>query len=209
MEDIKKKSGIIISTVLIVFAVIILYFRFVDKEDTLHYSMNAEEMAYELLMVAHVSPDEAMKLMWDTATVFVDMRPEKFYTLDHIENAINIPATKILDEESLERFDQWKKDSLRVVVYCNNEMQATSPWMVLYQLGYTNTQILMGGMNYINALYSDNPPAENAYNVEAPNYDYSGIIEAAASASPEEVQAQPQRKVVVRKKTKKAAEGGC
>ena len=39
--------------------------------------------------------------------------------------------------------------------------------------------------------------------------DYAGIIEAAASASPEDVQAQPQRKVVVRKKEKKAAEGGC
>jgi hypothetical protein len=81
--------------------------------------------------------------------------------------------------------------------------------MILYQLGYTNTQILMGGMDYINALYSDNPPEAEAFNVEAPLYDYAGIIEAAANAEPAEVQTQTPRKVVVRKKKKKAAEGGC
>lgn len=137
------------------------------------------------------------------------MRPEKFYLIDHIENAYNIPATNILEEESLLLFDQWKNDSLRVVVYCGDETQATSPWMILYQLGYTNTQILMGGMDYINALYSDNPPEADAYNVEAAMFDYSGIIEAAKNASPGEVSTQPQRKVVIRKKQKKAAEGGC
>ena len=209
MEDFKKKSGIIISIVLLIFSAIILYFRFVDKEKPLLYSMNPDEMAYELLMVSHVSPDEAMELMWDTTVVFVDMRPEKYFVVDHIENAYNIPATSILEEENLELFDQWKRDSLRVVLYCGDETQATSPWMILYQLGYTNTQILMGGMEYINALYSDDPPAEDSYNVEAPSYDYAGIIEAAASASPGEMQAEPKKEVVVRKKKKKAAEGGC
>ena len=209
MDDLKKKSGIIISVVLLIFSVIILYFRYIDKEEHLLYSMNSDDMAYELLMVSHVTPDEAMELMWDTTVVFVDMRPAKFYNVDHIENAFNIPASTILSEENLALFDSWQADSLRVVVYCGDETQATSPWMVLYQLGYTNTQVLMGGMDYINALYSDNPPEAEAFNVEAPLYDYSGIIEAAANADPDEVQATPQRKVVVRKKEKKAAEGGC
>ena len=34
--------------------------------------MSAEDMAYELLMTYHVSPDEAMELMWDSSVVFVD-----------------------------------------------------------------------------------------------------------------------------------------
>ena len=208
MEDLKKKSGIIISVVLLIFSVIILYFRFFDKEESLEYKITAEDMAYELLMVSQVSPDEAMELMWDTTTVFVDMRPERFYNIDHLEGAVNIPAPTILEKDNLKLFDQWKSDSLRVILYCGDEIQATSPWMILYQLGYTNTQVLMGGMNYIDALYSDNPPEEDAYNEEAPKYDYAGIIEAASSGETV-LQAQPQREVIVRKKNKKAAEGGC
>lgn len=209
MENLKKKSGIIISIVLLIFSVIILYFRYVDKEDHLLYSMSSEDMAYELLMVSHVTPDEAMELMWDTTAVFVDLRPAKYYNIDHIENAFNIPAGAILDKQNLALFEGWKSDSLRVILYCGDETQATSPWMILYQLDYTNTQVLMGGMNYIDALYSDNPPEGDAYNVEAAMFDYSGIIEATKNADPGDVKTTPKRNVVVRKKQKKAAEGGC
>ena len=209
MEETKKKLGVIVSVMLIIYSAVLLYFRFIDKEAPLEYSMVSDDMAYELLMVSHVSPDEAMELMWDTSVVFVDLRQAEIYRQNHIENAVNIPADMILDTESLELFDQWKNDSLRVVIYSANEPEATNPWMILYQLGYTNTQVLMGGMNYIDALYSDAPPEGDAYNVEAAMFDYSGIIEAVKNTEPGDAQTVPQRKVVVRKKQKKAAEGGC
>jgi rhodanese-related sulfurtransferase len=206
MEELKRTRRITIAAVV---AIIVLLIAVFSYKKPIRYQMSAEEMAYELLMTYHVSPDEAMELMWDSTVVFVDLRNPYEYQADHLENAYSIPAGKLLEKENLALFDQWKEDSTRVVLYCNAELQTTSPWMILYQLGYTNTQILMGGMDYINALYSDNPPGENAYNVEAPRYDYAGIIEAAANASPGERQTQSQRKVVVRKKKKKAAEGGC
>lgn len=206
MEELKKTRRITIAAIIAVFVLVV---AIISYNKPLRFKMSADDMAYELLMTYHVSPDEAMELMWDTATVFVDMRSVYEYQVDHLENAFNIPAADLLEKENLELFDKWKSDSLRVVLYDNNEFKATSPWMVLYQLGYTNTQILMGGMDYINELYSDNPPEGDTYNTEAPMFDYAGIIEAAANADPGEVQAQPQKKVVVRKKEKKAAEGGC
>lgn len=175
----------------------------------MNYQLSAEDMAYELLMVYHVTPDEAMELMWDSTKIFVDLRSSFDYEADHLENAFNIPASDLLEEDYLELFDKWKGDSLQVILYSNSEQETTSPWMVLYQLGYTNTQIMMGGMEYIDKLYSDQLLENETFNVEAPLYDYSGIIEAAQNASPEQLQSEPQKKVVVRKKKKKAAEGGC
>ena len=205
MEELKRTRRITIAAVV---AIIILLIAVLIYKKPIQYKMSAEDMAYELLMTYHVSPDEAMEIMWDSSVVFVDLRSIYDYQADHLENAYNIPAADILEPENLALFDNWKNDSLRVVLYSDNELDATNPWMILYQLGYTNTQILMGGMGYINQLYSDNPPAEDAYNVEAPRYDFAGIIEAASSGEVE-AQAQPQRKVTIRKKEKKAAEGGC
>ena len=206
MEELKRTKRITIAALI---AVLVLLIAILSYERPLQYKMSAGDMAYDLMMAYHVTPDEALELMWDSTVVFVDMRSVYEYQADHIENAYSIPVSDLLEEDNRRLFDQWKGDSLRVVLYSNEEVEATSPWMVLYQLGYDNTQILMGGMNYINALYSDNPPEEDAFNVESPSYNYAEIIEAAANASTEDVQDQPQRKVVIRKKEKKAAEGGC
>jgi hypothetical protein len=64
-------------------------------------------------------------------------------------------------------------------------------------------------MNYINKLYSEQLAENETYNVEAPAYDYAGIIEAAKNGSPDQVQTQQPKKVIIRKKEKKATEGGC
>ncbi len=205
MEELKRTRRITIASVI---AIIVLLIAIFSYKRPLRYKMSAEDMAYELLMTYHVTPDEAMELMWDSTIVFVDMRSIYDYQADHLENAYNIPAADILEPENLELFDQWKKDSTQVILYSNTEVEATSPWMVLYQLGYNNMQILMGGMDYIDKLYSDNPPEGEAFNNEAPKYDYAAIIEAASSGEVE-MQSQPQQKVIIRKKEKKAAEGGC
>ena len=206
MEELKRTRRITVAAIIAILVLVAAVFSF---KKPLNYSFSAEDMAYELLMVYHVTPDEAMELMWDSTKIFVDLRNPFEYQADHLENAFNIPAAKILEEDNLALFKQWKKDSLQVILYSNTEQESTSPWMVLYQLGYTNTQIMMGGMEYINKLYSDQLGENETFNVEAPLYDYSGIIEAAKNASPEQIQTEPQKKVVVRKKKKKAAEGGC
>jgi rhodanese-related sulfurtransferase len=159
MEELKRTRRITIAAVI---AVIILLIAVFSYDKPTRYKMSAEDMAYELLMTYHVSPDEAMELMWDSTVIFVDMRTVYEYQADHLENAYNIPAPDLLEPDNLALFDKWKEDSLRVVLYSNQEVESTSPWMVLYQLGYTNTQILMGGMDYINQLYSDNPPEADA-----------------------------------------------
>ena len=173
------------------------------------YKMTPEDMSYELMVVYQVTPDEAMELMYDSTVVFVDVRNHYDYQADHLENAFNIQVANLLDKENKEYFDKWQADSLQVILYGKDELQVTAPWMLLYQLGYTNTRLLMGGMDYIDKLYSDQLAENETFNVETPAYDYAGIIAAASSGESSEVTTQPKKKVVVRKKKKKAAEGGC
>jgi len=173
------------------------------------FKMTPEDMAYELMVVYQVTPEEAMEFMYDSTYVFVDVRNHYDYQADHLENAYNIHVANLLDEENKEYFDKWQADSLQVILYGEDELQVSAPWMLLYQLGYTNTRLLMGGMTYIDKLYSDGLAENETFNVETPAYDYAGIIAAASSGENTQATAQPKKKVVVRKKKKKAAEGGC
>ena len=207
MEELKRTKRITIATFSFVIVLIIAFFSF--KKPMHQYQMTAEDMAYELMVIYQVTPDEGMELMYDSTVVFVDVRNYYDYQADHLENAYNIPVASLLDKESKEYFDKWQADSMQVILYGRDELQVTAPWMLLYQLGYTNTRLLMGGMDYIDKLYSDELAENETFNVETPAYDYAGIIAAASSGEGSEVTTQPKKKVVVRKKKKKAAEGGC
>ena len=207
MEELKRTKRITIATFSFVIILVIAFFTI--KKPMYEYKMTPEDMSYELMVVYQVTPDEAMELMYDSSVIFVDVRNHYDYQADHLENAFNIPVANLLDKENKEYFDKWQADSLQVVLYGKDELQVTSPWMLLYQLGYTNTRLLMGGMTYIDKLYNDELAENESFNVETPAYDFAGIIAAASSGESTGVTAQPKKKVFVRKKEKKAAEGGC
>ena len=207
MEELKRTKRITVATFSLMLVLIIAFFSF--KKPMHQYQMSAEDMSYELMVIYQITPDEAMELMYDSTVVFVDVRNYYDYHADHLENAYNIPVASLLDADSKEHLDKWQADSLQVVLYGKDELQVTAPWMLLYQLGYTNTRLLMGGMTYIDKLYSDELAENEGFNVETPIYDYAGIIAAARSGESTQATAQPKKKVVVRKKEKKAAEGGC
>ena len=147
--------------------------------------------------------------MYNSSVVFVDVSNHYDYQADHLENAYNIPVASLLDKDSKEYFVKWQADLLQVILYGKDELKVIARWMLLYQLGYTNTRLLMGGMDYIDKLYNDELAENETFNVETPAYDYDGIIAAASSGESRTVTTQPRKKVVVRKKEMKAAEGGC
>lgn len=75
----------------------------------------------------------------------IDVRPASVFAKGHPENAINIPVRQLLDQQSLEIFDQLKKNGQQAVLYGTDELQATAPWLLLQQLGYSNLHLLKGG----------------------------------------------------------------
>ena len=81
MEELKRTKRITIATIIAVLVLLIAIFSY---QKPLQYKMSAEDMAYDLMMAYHVSPDEAMELMWDSTVIFVDMRTVYEYQADHI-----------------------------------------------------------------------------------------------------------------------------
>lgn len=208
MEELKRTRRITIGV--FAFLAVILIGLGTFKKPTEVYQFAPQQMNEELLFVYHVTPEEAIEKLKDSvSTVFVDIRSIYDYEKGKLGNAINIPIPNLLDEKSIARFDNWKQDSLTVVLYGNDQLQANAPWMLLYQLGYTNTLTLLGGKDYIDDLIADKLTEESTYEMEYPAVDFKSII-AEGGANQEEVTTQaPKKTVVVRKKKKKAAEGGC
>jgi len=61
----------------------------------------------------------------------------------------NIPVSEILEEESISFFQEMKKDSVIVILFGQDQLDANGPWMLLCHLGLDNVKILLGGYNYL------------------------------------------------------------
>jgi rhodanese-related sulfurtransferase len=202
---------------------ILLLFNFVQSCDnsassSYQFKIAPKAFAEDLFSIYQVTPDEAMEWMFDsTMAIFVDVRGKYEYERGHIENAINIPLSDLLDEENKALYENWLKDSITVVLYGNDELEANAPWMLMYQLGYTNMRVLLGGYGYIDRLYLDQLEDGEVYSVEDPQYDFAGIILKVKEEKekPTEVvvpapkKVEKKKEVIIEKKVKKAAEGGC
>jgi rhodanese-related sulfurtransferase len=216
MKELLKTRRI---TLAIVAFIGVLIIGFATLQDPVYsYKTEAGAFAEELFSIYQVTPDEAMEWMYDSSmAVFIDVRGKYEYEKGHIENAINIPVPDLLDPDNKELYEKWKADSITVVLYGKDELQANGPWMLMYQLGYTNMRALMGGYGYIDRMYLDALEEGEVYTLEDPAYDYAGIIEGVKKEkeAQKEQKSAPQKEapkkkpVVVKKKEKKAAEGGC
>ena len=208
MKELLKTKRITIAVV--VFVLIIIVGFLTSQRPAHEYKITPMDLVEEISLIYQVTPDEAMELMFDTAVVFIDIRSINEYEIGHLENAINIPVPELLSKENKKLFETWKNDSTVVVLYGNDELEANAPWMLMYELGYTNTRALMGGCVYIDKLYDDELAENETFFVEDPAYDFAGIVKKASeqSGSPA-VEKKEKKKVVVRKKKKKEAEGGC
>lgn len=103
-----------------------------------------------------ISASQSLKLMNDPSLVvpvkeiggkqLIDIRSEELFGMGHAENAVNIPARQILDEESVKFFSRLQQKGKAAVLYGSSELQATAPWLLLQQLGYRNVLRLKGGI---------------------------------------------------------------
>ena len=75
----------------------------------------------------------------------IDIRPVDLFLQGHAENAINISVRNLLDQESVNLFDELRANGKEAIIYGSDELQATAPWLLLQQLGYQNIKILKGG----------------------------------------------------------------
>ena len=208
MEELKRTKRITIGAIIAIAVMVLGFMSY--KKPPFSYQLTASAMNEELYMIYQVTPEEAIEMMYDTTlAIFVDIRGIYDFEKGHLENAINIPVANLLNSEQLVKFDRWRQDSLLVVLYGNEELDANAPWMLMYQLGYSNVRNLMGGSSYIDKLYDDMLAENETFLVEDPQADFASIIKVGSANNMNDESSAPKKQVTVRKKKKKAAEGGC
>lgn len=214
MKELKKTRRLTIASILFVLIIIIGFLTFRKPEYT--YKLSTQEMVEQLYNIdTEMLPDEAMEIIsyGDTASVLIDLRNPYEYQNGFLGEAINIPVSDILLEESIAFFDAMQADSIIVILYANTQLDANGSWMLLHQLGYSNVKILLGGYDYLtdeNIDYYDMPEIPE-YFVEEPVIIFSEVISNMSSQSynQTETESKPQNIQPIKRKKKAVAEGGC
>lgn len=178
----------------------------ISSEETVEILINNEDEMFP--------EDLAGIVEWgDSGYVILDLRNPYEYIKGHIAGARNMPFNSLLDKASLELLDTYASDSLTVVLYGHDQLEANGPWMILKQMGYNNVKVLMGGYHYFTTGPLDmyDMPEIPAYMVEEPAYDFYGLMESLGSINIEDLQENTGTQVVIptRKKKESVIEGGC
>lgn len=201
MKELEKTKRISIAAVLFILAVIIALLAYerpkhlysVNTHDTLGMILNND---YFINLDEINNPD----------FVLIDIRNKVEFEKGHLENAINIHTPDLLNETNTKVFKELKEGNKVAILYGNNPTDANSPFMILYQLGYTSKILLIENTYLQNKLITKN--SEIGKNV----VDINAFILASqknAKVKPKPIKKAPKKVVTVKKKKKMPVEGGC
>ena len=144
----------------------------------------------------------------DSESILIDVRNQYEYEKGHLENAVNVYALEILNDANSGLFEELKQENKTVILYGTNPNEAIAPFMLLYQLGYDNVKILC-----IENSYDQNKLIAKNVGIENPATDINAFIKESrkkAAVKPKPIAKKVPKKVIpVKKKKKKAPEGGC
>jgi len=175
-------------------------------KETVEVILQEEDLVYPEDLVMIVDYEEP-------GYAIIDLRSPYDYIRGHINGAVNMPVNSILDKENLKTFKKYSTDSVTVIFYGKDQLEANGPWLILKQMGFDNIKVLMGGYHYFTTGPLDiyDMPEIPAYMVEEPAYDFYGVMEEMGSADFSGGADETQTEVVIptRRKKESAVEGGC
>ncbi len=150
------------------------------------YRVSAQEMNVQALKFEDViTPEVLTEIIYSKDTVlyrFVDLRSAQEYLQGHLPGAINIPASKILNEEYVEVFNQ---DKVINILYSNAQAETCGHWMILSQLGYNNNKVLQGGYKFAkNHIVDSYAPFSGKAADEKAAYDFAAEMKKLSSGAP-------------------------
>ena len=196
----------IVSLVILIIGIAFLVVALTDHSKS-PFTVSNQEMLAALDGYEHVLNSEALEMQNDTdAFAFIDLRSPYDFEVAHVANAINIPTAFLLEKENMDLLKSEFEADKTIVLYSQTERESISPWMLLYQMGFTNTKVLMGGFECFIDQEADCPTTYA-------NYDFAKIASQGGIKEVEVIKEKPiakKKKVIpVQKKVKVEEEGGC
>ncbi len=152
----------------------------------------------------------------DPSFILIDVRDSISFNKYSLPNAINIPLKKLLDKD----FEAYLyQNQFDVVFFSNDNFYADQAWMLCNRLGYKNLRVLNGGLNrWFTTIINPTVPTETMSTEEHELYStrkaasmFFGVM------YPDQMMTEdsnlnvpvPKKVITVKKKKKRAAEGGC
>ncbi len=135
----------------------------------------------------------------------IDIRSADLYAQGHTQNAVNIPARQLLENESLEWLKKIGENGKEAILCGGNELQASAPWLLLQQLGYKNILLFKGGISNSGELV-DTELASSETTVIDMTVIHSNT-EVAQTPVQSEIKKKPEAVIPVRKAA--TSGGGC
>ncbi len=213
--EFKHPNRSLVAFVITFILVIVIGLLTINRPD-LKYKRSVDETLEAIMLNEdNIFPEDLVGIiqMEEPGYAIIDLRNPFEYIKGHIKGAVNMPSNSILDKDNLKAFKQFASDSVEVILYGQNQLEANGPWMILKQMGFDNMKVLLGGYHYFTTGPLDfyDMPEVPAYLVEEPCCDYYGTMEELGSISIEDAGAsdQPQLVIPSRKKKENVVEGGC
>lgn len=186
----------------------------VPENTTKPYKLTAKDMLLEVQGAAEmVSTDEVAHwiISKDPSLQLIDVRTPDEFQKYHLEGAINVPLSVILNDEYRDILDQGIKMN---VLYSNGTLTSHQAWMILRQLGFENNYVMQGGLNYwFDTIMNPQAPSVYSADEEFAKYDFrkaaSGALGGGTVALTAPAKTTASKPKVIRKKKKKAPAGGC
>lgn len=147
----------------------------------------------------------------DPSILLIDVRDEDEYEDYALPNSVNIPLGKLFSEDMIIYLDQ---PGTHPVFYSNGDVRADQAWILAKRAGFKHMYVMQGGLNHwFETIINPTPPEETSpiedfeiynFRVGARNFfTGGGQIETENENNPKP------KPMLVRKKKKNVAEGGC
>lgn len=205
MKELEKTKRISISAVLFLLVLIIGFITY--KKPKHIFDKNAKTTLNELVTSTYIITYKNLSALDPASYQLVDIRDYFEYTKGAMNNAVNIPTNLILEKSSIDFFNNLKKEGKTIIVYGKTPEEANGAWLLLYQLGYENIKLLC-----VEIQYTNNTIQVKNYALERPSENFAQVMLSTENTNKagETTKPKESRKVIqVRKKKKRAPEGGC
>ena len=204
MKELEKVKQISIASVLFILAVLIGVVTYELPENT--YAVKTKTTLEQLSSKDYIVSFDSIN---NPGFALIDIRSPYEFNKGHLKNAINISTPEILNRENKEVFRELQDENKTMVLYGKDPEEANIPFLLLYQLGYSNLKLLS-----VDNTYFQNQLVTRSIEVEKPIADIQGFIDESAKNRSKTVDLQenapaPKKIITVKKKKKKPVEGGC
>ena len=156
----------------------------------------------------------------DPSLLLLDVRSAYEFEEYSLQGAVNVPFETLLVSNWIDSLDVKNTD---IVIFSNDDLYADQAWFLLRQEEYKNTYIMKGGLNewFRTIMLPEQPNVEASTEAlelysftKGASLYFGGSIQEIPIAKEKEKVTQvkapaPKKKVEVKQKVKKPAEGGC